>query len=72
MIESFHKTLLEKGPGRVSPFFIPGIIPNMLPGQIAIEYGAMGPNSSIKLPVRQVLMLLANHSGLYRKVSLMP
>ncbi len=48
MIESFHKTLLEKGPGRVSPFFIPGIIPNMLPGQIAIEYGAMGPNSSIE------------------------
>ncbi len=48
MIESFHKTLLEKGPGRVSPFFIPGIIPNMLPGQIAIEYGARGPNSSIE------------------------
>jgi len=48
MIESFHKTLLEKGPGRVGPFFIPGIIPNMLPGQIAIEYGAQGPNSSIE------------------------
>ncbi|MGD9160519.1 MAG: beta-ketoacyl-ACP synthase II, partial [Desulfobacteraceae bacterium] len=48
MIESFHKTLLEKGPGRVSPFFIPGIIPNMLPGQIAIEFGAQGPNSSIE------------------------
>ncbi|MBN2420200.1 MAG: beta-ketoacyl-ACP synthase II [Deltaproteobacteria bacterium] len=48
MIESFHKTLLEKGPDRVSPFFIPGIIPNMLPGQIAIEFGAQGPNSSIE------------------------
>ena len=48
MIESFHKILMEKGPGRVSPFFIPGIIPNMLPGQIAIEYGAQGPNSSIE------------------------
>ena len=48
MIESFHRTLLEKGPGRISPFFIPGIIPNMLPGQIAIEFGARGPNSSIE------------------------
>jgi 3-oxoacyl-[acyl-carrier-protein] synthase II len=48
MIESFHKILLEKGPERVSPFFIPGIIPNMLPGQIAIEFGAQGPNSSIE------------------------
>ena len=48
MIESFHKILMEKGPGKVSPFFIPGIIPNMLPGQIAIEFGAQGPNSSIE------------------------
>jgi len=48
MIEKFHKILMEKGPGRVSPFFIPGIIPNMLPGQIAIEFGAQGPNSSIE------------------------
>ncbi len=48
MIESFHKTLLEKGPGRISPFFIPGIIPNMLPGQLAIEFGAQGPNTSIE------------------------
>jgi len=48
MIETFHKTLLEKGPGRISPFFIPGIIPNMLPGEIAIEFGAQGPNSSIE------------------------
>ncbi|MFC1838833.1 beta-ketoacyl-ACP synthase II [Thermodesulfobacteriota bacterium] len=48
MIENFHKILLERGPGRVSPFFIPGIIPNMLPGQIAIEFGAQGPNSSIE------------------------
>ncbi len=48
MIETYHKTLLEKGPGRISPFFIPGIIPNMLPGEIAIEFGAQGPNSSIE------------------------
>jgi 3-oxoacyl-[acyl-carrier-protein] synthase II len=48
MIEHFHETLLAKGPGRISPFFIPGIIPNMLPGQISIEFGARGPNTSIE------------------------
>jgi 3-oxoacyl-[acyl-carrier-protein] synthase II len=48
MIEQCHKLLLEKGPRRISPFFIPGIIANMLPGQIAIEFGAKGPNSSIE------------------------
>jgi 3-oxoacyl-[acyl-carrier-protein] synthase II len=48
MIESYHKLLLERGPGRVSPFFIPGIIANMLPGLIAIEFGAKGPNTSIE------------------------
>lgn len=47
MIEQYHKILLEKGPSRVSPFFIPGIITNMAPGQIAIEFGAKGPNISI-------------------------
>jgi len=44
MLEHFHKLLLEKGPRKVSPFFIPGIIVNMVPGQIAIEYGTKGPN----------------------------
>ncbi len=48
MIEHFHEVLLEKGPDRISPFFIPGIIPNMLPGQISIEFGARGPNTSIE------------------------
>lgn len=48
MIEHFHRQLLEKGPRRISPFFIPGIIANMLPGQIAIEFGAKGPNTSIE------------------------
>ncbi|MBW2101644.1 MAG: beta-ketoacyl-ACP synthase II [Deltaproteobacteria bacterium] len=47
-IEYFHKTLLERGPRRISPFFIPGIIANMAPGQIAIEFGAKGPNLSIE------------------------
>jgi 3-oxoacyl-[acyl-carrier-protein] synthase II len=48
MLEHFHKVLLEKGPRRISPFFIPGIIANMAPGQIAIEFGAKGPNLSIE------------------------
>ena len=48
MIERYHKILLEKGPRRLSPFFIPGIIANMVPGQIAIEYGAKGPNIAIE------------------------
>lgn len=47
-IEKTYKELLEKGPRRISPFFIPGIIANMVPGQIAIEFGAKGPNMSIE------------------------
>ena len=47
MIEHFHKILLEKGPKRISPFFIPGIIANMVAGEIAIEFGARGPNTAI-------------------------
>lgn len=46
-IEHYHKILLEKGPKRISPFFIPGIIANMAPGKISIEFGTRGPNTSI-------------------------
>ncbi|RPJ15943.1 MAG: beta-ketoacyl-[acyl-carrier-protein] synthase II, partial [Desulfobacteraceae bacterium] len=45
-----EKTILDinrKGPGRVSPFFIPLIIGNMAPGMISILFGAKGPNASI-------------------------
>ena len=47
-LEHYHSVLLEKGPKRISPFFIPGIIANMAPGQMAIEFGAKGPNLSIE------------------------
>jgi 3-oxoacyl-[acyl-carrier-protein] synthase II len=48
MLEHFHKVLLERGLRKISPFFIPGMIANMAPGQIAIEFGAKGPNLSIE------------------------
>lgn len=47
MIEQSHRIMIDKGPKKVSPFFIPGIIVNMVPGQLAIEFGAKGPNSAI-------------------------
>lgn len=46
LIEAMHRTLLERGPGRVSPFFIPGLIVNMAAGQVSIRFGARGPNSA--------------------------
>jgi 3-oxoacyl-[acyl-carrier-protein] synthase II len=46
LIERTHQTLLERGPGRISPFFIPGLIVNMPAGQVSIRYGARGPNSA--------------------------
>ena len=46
-IEVYHKVLLEKGPRRVSPFFIPGIIVNMSSGRLSVEFGARGPNTAV-------------------------
>ncbi|MCK6549411.1 beta-ketoacyl-ACP synthase II [Myxococcota bacterium] len=45
-IETTAKTLFERGPGRISPFFIPMLIVNLAPGQISIRHGAKGPNWS--------------------------
>jgi 3-oxoacyl-[acyl-carrier-protein] synthase II len=46
-LEKYHSILLERGPGRISPFFIPMLIANEAPGHIAIQHGIKGPNLSI-------------------------
>ncbi len=46
VIEREHTKLLQGGPGRVSPFFIPASIANLASGQISIRYRARGPNSA--------------------------
>ena len=43
-IEDTHSKLLERGPKKISPFFIPILIANMAAGMVSIEAGAMGPN----------------------------
>jgi 3-oxoacyl-[acyl-carrier-protein] synthase II len=46
VIEREHQTLLEHGPRRISPFFIPATIINLASGQVSIRSGAKGPNSA--------------------------
>jgi 3-oxoacyl-[acyl-carrier-protein] synthase II len=46
VIEREHKTLLEHGPRRISPFFIPATIINLAAGYVSIRSGAKGPNSA--------------------------
>src|SRR5512138_2978325 len=46
-LEESYRTLLEKGPGRISAFFIPSIITNLGSGQISMRFGVKGPNSCV-------------------------
>lgn len=47
LIEESHGTLMQKGPGRISPFFIPSVITNLAAGQISIQWGFQGANYSV-------------------------
>ncbi|MDH5581032.1 MAG: beta-ketoacyl-[acyl-carrier-protein] synthase II, partial [Bdellovibrionales bacterium] len=47
MMESNYRNFIEKGARRVSPFFVPGIIPNMAPGLLTLQLGLKGINYSI-------------------------
>jgi len=46
-IEKTHQVLINDGPRRISPFFIPGTIINMAPGAVSMQFGLKGPNISI-------------------------
>ena len=45
LIERMHTVLMEKGPSRVSPFFIPGLIANMAAGKVSMRHRVHGPNT---------------------------
>lgn len=47
LIEENHDVLLKSGPRRISPFFVPGSIINMISGNVSIKYGFKGPNIAI-------------------------
>jgi 3-oxoacyl-[acyl-carrier-protein] synthase II len=46
-LENQFKVIFEKGPSRISPFFIPMMISNMAAGQVSIVFGARGPNETV-------------------------
>ncbi|MFQ5841785.1 MAG: beta-ketoacyl synthase N-terminal-like domain-containing protein, partial [Thermodesulfobacteriota bacterium] len=46
-LEEYHKVLLEKGPNRITPFFIPKLIANMAAGHVAMHHKARGPNTCV-------------------------
>ncbi|KGM39270.1 3-oxoacyl-ACP synthase [Aquabacterium sp. NJ1] len=47
MIEQTHKEYSERGPRRISPFFVPASIINMISGHVSIQYGFKGPNIGV-------------------------
>jgi len=47
LLERTHAVLLERGPRRISPFFIPGMILNLAAGNVSIRVGARGPNLAV-------------------------
>ena len=59
-----HTTLQNKGPRRVSPFFVPMLIPDMATGQVSIDLGAKGP-MVLQLHVQLVQTQLVKHLKSY-------
>jgi len=47
ILEATHREVLERGPKRISPFFIPAMILNLAAGQVSIRFGAKGPNLAV-------------------------
>src|SRR5262245_14114088 len=47
VLEREHRHYLEKGPGRISPFFFPAILVNIAAGRVSMRTGAKGPNSAV-------------------------
>lgn len=47
MISEGIRTLIERGPGRISPFLLPHMLPDSASGQVAIEFGIRGPNMAV-------------------------
>jgi len=47
IIEKYHQVTLERGPKKISPFFIPMVIPNMPSGYISLQFGFTGPNLTL-------------------------
>ena len=54
-IEREHRKLLEKGPRRISPFFVPAMVVNLAAGWVSIRLGARGPNSAMRRRVPPAL-----------------
>ncbi len=66
-IEAQNNILRDRGPGRVSPFFIPSVITNMASGQVTMTYGFKGPNYSVTSACASGAHAIGEAAGLIRE-----